>query len=133
MIRDVQDRSITVRLRLRPLRLAFLIPLNDRALLRRALQINTCVWGGRYNPIIPIFSRTPSWWSDLVKPSARAIVRGYLDAFEPDYVVPMASNLAGGLNIPEDRVISPTDVLNPASDDSVLHGVSVIELFGHMY
>lgn len=45
--------SGTIKITLRPLKLAFLVnPSNTNALLK-IIQINTFLWGGTYNPIIP--------------------------------------------------------------------------------
>ena len=40
--------TITVNRRLRPIRLAFIVEPKDKQTLRKILQINTCLWGGRY-------------------------------------------------------------------------------------
>jgi hypothetical protein len=48
-------QRITVHRRLRPLRLAFLVQPNDRKALSRVFEINTCLWGGRHNAIVPVF------------------------------------------------------------------------------
>ena len=129
------QRTVTVHRRLRPLRLAFLVRPTDKVALRRIFQINTCLWGGRFNPIIPIFRRTPRWWSDLprLSPSAREIAKGYLDAFEPDYVVAMSDGLGNGLGIPEKRLLTEKDVFDPAADDPIGHGVDVVELYKNLY
>ena len=48
------DERLTVTLRLRPIRIAFLIDEYDPEQARQAVQINTCLWGGMFNPIIPV-------------------------------------------------------------------------------
>ena len=40
----------TVNVRLRPIKLAFLVHPNDKASLLKAIEINTFLWGGIYNP-----------------------------------------------------------------------------------
>ena len=81
----------TVKVRLRPIKLAFLVNPNDKESLLKAIEINTFLWGGMYNPIIPTYERIPSKWKDGSSKnlSAQSIVSGYLDNFDPDYVVPM--------------------------------------------
>ncbi|BFO30620.1 hypothetical protein KoxyNG13_010930 [Klebsiella pasteurii] len=37
---------------LRPIRFAFLVKPNDNQRLLKIFQINTCLWGGKFNPII---------------------------------------------------------------------------------
>ncbi|GJL56098.1 MAG: hypothetical protein NPIRA02_32300 [Nitrospirales bacterium] len=53
------------------------------------MQINTCLWGGKYNPIIPIFKVTPKeWQSDRLEYlKGYEIAKGYVRFFEPDVYV----------------------------------------------
>jgi hypothetical protein len=51
-----------VRLRLRPLRIAFLVDPSDRDGLRNAIELNSVLWGGMFNPIIPAYQRLPPNW-----------------------------------------------------------------------
>jgi len=50
-----------VTIKSRPLRLAFFIPPN-KAALRKAIQMNSTLWGGAYNPIIPLYAKAPANW-----------------------------------------------------------------------
>lgn len=81
--------------RLRPVRVAFLVPPNDLPLVARVAQLSTCLWGGRYNPIIPFFETGGERW---VRPhrsvNALDIARGYIDFFEPDTLVEAAPGMA---------------------------------------
>jgi hypothetical protein len=88
--------SITVR----PIRFGFLVDPKDRSALRHVLQINTCLWGGVYNYILPVPQKRPPRYREflctdsgagmiklnLIKgtgPSARQLVDGLLEAFSP--------------------------------------------------
>src|ERR1700728_4417610 len=77
--------TVGVHRRVRPLRFAFLINHRNSEELRKAIQINTVLWGGMFNPIVEVFKRTPRSWGTTRR--ANDIIRGYLDAFEPDFVV----------------------------------------------
>ena len=48
-----------------------------------------CVWGGIYNPIIPVFSRVPSDWRTETKSRVRGqeVAKTYTRLFEPDVFV----------------------------------------------
>lgn len=83
--------NITLNRKVRPLRLAFLIDPPSRVQLMKAIQINTILWGGRFNPLIPVYRRTPRFWEErpFTPPKAKDIVTGYLRAFDPDFVVNM--------------------------------------------
>lgn len=84
--------SGTVNIRVRPLRIGFLVDPADKQGLYRAIEINTLLWGGSYNPIIPVYKHTPYKWEphrvrNLITPSD--IISGYLSGFDPDLVVPL--------------------------------------------
>ena len=59
------------------------------------MRICACLWGGVYNPIIPVFRNRPRDWRpdvpDLL--TGAQIGRGYVDFFEPDVFVEAESNL----------------------------------------
>ena len=55
--------NIRVDIRLRPIRFGFLVRPDDAEKnVLEIFRINTCLWGGRFNPIIPFFKYVPSWW-----------------------------------------------------------------------
>ncbi|MGH7298153.1 MAG: hypothetical protein ACRELB_24650, partial [Polyangiaceae bacterium] len=77
--------TITAHRRIRPIRFAFAVDPRRREHLMSAFRVNTVLWGGRFNPIVPVFGRAPKGWG--TPSSAAEIVRGILDVFEPDFVV----------------------------------------------
>jgi len=82
----------TVTFKVRPLRVGFIVDPSDRKGLLSVLEMNTFLWGGSYNPIIPSFGRTPEKWDSLDKrnsPKPSDIVNGYLTGFDPDIIVPV--------------------------------------------
>ena len=111
--------SATVRIR--PLRFGFLLDPKDAVVLRRVLQINTCLWGGIYNYLLPVPSRAPGRYRDysmtgreslklaFIKgtgPSAQELVHGLLETFQPDLVVETKPGLARQVPFDKGRVIS---------------------------
>jgi hypothetical protein len=86
--------SGSVTIRVRPLRVAFLVDPRDSTGLYRAIELNSILWGGSYNPIIPAYRRTPAKWeSHRVRrlPHPIDIIDGYLNGFDPDLVVPVGT------------------------------------------
>ena len=77
--------------KLRPIKLAFLVHPDDNESLLKAIETNTLLWGGMYNPIIPTYRETPLTWDDKApeNPDFQSIITGYLDNFDPVYVIPM--------------------------------------------
>ena len=128
-------KAITVNRRLRPIRLAFLVEPQDKQTLRKILQINTCLWGGRYNAILPVYKRTPKSWGDkyIRPPSAKQVLSGYIDAFEPDYLVIPNTEYKTRPQFPEGRVVTLKDVLDPVADNPIGFGIDVVELFSSLY
>jgi hypothetical protein len=104
-------------LRLRPVRIAFLVNPRDFTAVRYCIRLNSCLWGGWYNPIIPVFDRPPARWNDHHwKPKGRDISRGYMRFFEPEVVVEAEPNLATKVGWePEEQYLS-TARLVPLAD-----------------
>jgi hypothetical protein len=125
--------------RLRPTRFGFLVAPNDMRSLERVFRINTCLWGGKYNPIIPVFASRPGWWArhGLRGETAGQIVNGYLDYFEPDVVVETVSGQAASLGYAESRVVAIDRLVPPANRRDVAYsetvGLSVFSLYHQLF
>ncbi|TET80139.1 MAG: hypothetical protein E3J41_00055, partial [Candidatus Cloacimonadota bacterium] len=70
----------TVRVILRPIKLGFLVNPNDKQALVNAIEINSFLWGGIYNPIIPTFKRTSKRLEDesIKHLTSKEILEGYV-------------------------------------------------------
>lgn len=104
----------------------------DRSAVFRAIEMQTILWGGAYNPIIPSYRRLPSNW-DRHKTRGRAspaeIVEGYLDAFDPDLVVPVGRCADRGLDLGSRVVVQETELIGDLSSDAVPeYGIGLLEL-----
>jgi hypothetical protein len=81
--------DISADIRLRPLRIGFLVRPNDLTSVKEIMRYCTAVWGGIYNPIIPVFRTPPKAWArepfDRIR--GMAVARGYVRFFEPDVYV----------------------------------------------
>lgn len=128
--------SLSVNVRLRPVRFAFMVRPEDRSGLRKVFEINTCLWGGLYNPIIPYFQRVPDWWErDGIRfATAKQIISGYLDYFEPDFVVESTKGLASGFGIDPERILQASEILPRADQrDERGYGQTVLDLYRKLY
>ena len=127
----------TVNVKLRPIKLAFLVNPKDKESLLKAIEINTFLWGGVYNPIIPTYKQIPSAWKDrpFENPSAKSVVSGYLDNFDPDYVVPMGECINYGLDIGHRKKIEdPSEILERVEKDRVPnYGVGLFEVLEYFF
>jgi len=124
--------SNTVTIRVRPLRVAFLVDPIDHQGLYHAVELSTFLWGGSYNPIIPAFRRTPTKWEPhRVRhlPSPTDIIAGYLDGFDPDLVVPVGTSASRSYAIGNRDLIEADQLIGDLSKTaSPRYGVGIIEL-----
>src|ERR1700761_3797382 len=98
--------TLSASLRLRPTRIGFLVQPNDLRAVREIMQVCTCLWGGIYNPIIPVSSILPDAWRDPPLPeiSGRALAEGYIRFFEPDVFVETCDGLAAEAGVADGQL-----------------------------
>lgn len=127
---------ISASVRLRPVRFAFLVKPSDQKRVLEILRINTCLWGGKFNPIIPFFRQVPSWWDRHGHrfDTAKQIINGYLDRYEPDFLVEAEKGLADGLGFNSNRILQLPNVLQHADNRSWKgNGISTFDLYKELY
>lgn len=130
------NSNINAEVRLRPIRFAFIVRPNDRRRLTEIFTVNTCLWGGRFNPIIPYFKQVPKWWDrhGIRFANSKQIINGYLDFFEPDFLVEAEPGIAANLGFENDRILSLDSLLIKAGDKQRKgYGLSVIDIYNHLY
>ena len=128
--------NIRVDIRLRPIRFGFLVRPNDKENILEIFRINTCLWGGIFNPIIPFFKRVPPWWErrGYRFENAKRIINGYLDFFELDFLVEAEEGLAAGFGFDSERVLQLTDILEQSGEERWnKFGLSVHDLYSALY
>lgn len=128
--------NISVHVRLRPVRFAFLVRPDDHKRVLEIFRVNTCLWGGKYNPIIPSLKQVPKWWdrNNHHFETAAQIVNGYLDFFEPDFIVEAESGLTDGLGFSKKRILQLSDLLIREGDRGRKgQGLSVLNLYSDLY
>jgi len=116
--------SIHVRQRLRPSRYAFVMNDNDLDAALQAVSVNSALWGGIYNPIVPL---TPSENRE-----------GLLKAFDPDLLVNLTgADLSAALaGRHEHRIVAPADLVR--TDDRTNRselgvGFNILPLLRHVH
>ena len=127
--------EIRLDIKLRPIRFLFLVKPSDKRNLEKVFQINTLLWGGKYNPIVPYFRRVPKWWgSDHKTYNATKILNDYLDFFEPDFIVETEEGMTKDLVFDKKRVLQLTDLLNTDMyGSSSKYGLTVYDLYIDLY
>lgn len=86
-------QSIHATVSLRPTRIGFLVRPDDMESVRKIMRTCACLWGGMFNPIIPVFQEPPSEW-EATRINPAGIVDGYIRFFEPDVFVEAEEGLA---------------------------------------
>jgi hypothetical protein len=128
--------SGTVTIRVRPLRVGYLVDPADRVGLYRAIELNSFLWGGSYNPIIPAYRRTPAIWEPhrvrhLPHPSD--IIDGYLNGFDPDLVVPIGICESRTFKVGNRDIVNTGELLGSLKDSaSPQYGIGPIELLNDL-
>ncbi len=128
--------NIRVDIRLRSIRFGFLVRPDDKENALEIFRINTCLWGGMFNPIIPCFKSIPSWWKreDFQFKNPKQIINGYLDFFEPDFLVEAEEGLAEGFGFDSERILQLTDILEKLGEERWdTFGLSVHDLYSELY
>lgn len=124
----------TVNVRLRPIKLAFLVHPNDKESLLKAIEINTFLWGGTFNPIIPTYRRIPKDWEygPFENPDAQSVLSGYLDNFDPDYVVPMGACSDYPFDVGHREKIDASEILASVDEDGTpTCGIGLFEVLNY--
>ena len=113
--------------RIRPIRVGFLLDPTDKAVLRQVLQVNTCLWGGTYNYLIPVPKTAPARYRDYrftgtaphpgplklvagTGPSAQKFIQGLLETFQPDLLVETTAGLASRVQFDKNRIVTLTQL-----------------------
>lgn len=128
--------NIRVDIRLRPIRFGFLVRPDDAENILEIFRINTCLWGGTFNPIIPLFECVPSRWErdGFRFENTKQIVNGYLDFFEPDFLVEAEEGLAAEFCFDPKRVLQLIDISDRTGEKiEDRYGLSVYGLYRELY
>ncbi len=128
--------NIRVDIRLRPIRFGFLVRPDDKEKVLEIFRINTCLWGGIFNPIIPLFESVPFWLEEegFRFENPKQIIRDYLDFFEPDFLVEAEEGLAEGFDFDPERVRLLADMIEePGGNYAHRYGLSVYGIYQDLY
>ena len=138
--------DISAGIQLRPTRIGFLVRPTDLASVRAIMRACACLWGGTYNPIIPVFKKAPKEWKpEIYDPfKGSAIAKGYVRFFEPDVYVEAEAGLleeAGLAALREQyalhpQVITLKELFQPEGGrkwSEPEFGLNILDVLGHIY
>lgn len=127
----------SAQVRIRPLRLAFLAEPRDRKALQRVFEMNSSLWGGVFNYIIPLFKTVPARYKKEYQRtiSAKRMISGFIEAFQPDYVMETQDGQIReyGVNFPEKRSVSFAELLARDEQNRCQIGVDLRSICHDMY
>ncbi len=130
-------QSSEAKFRVRPFRFSCLERPDDLQSVGAAIQVGTALWDGGCNSIIPVFQNRASRYCEegWPGPNARSFLEEMIDAFDPDFFVPMTHDLATvASSVVGQRVVTGEQIFPAGEDDDAIRfGVSVSELFAHLY
>ena len=128
--------NIRVDIRLRPIRFGFLVRPDDAENVLEIFRVNTCLWGGMFNPIIPVFESVPSWLESegFHFENPKQMINAYLDFFEPDFLVEAEEGLAEGFGFDPERVRPLANIIEePGGNNARRYGLSVYGIYQDLY
>lgn len=136
--------SISAEVRLRPTRIGFLVDPDDAASVRLCMNVCACLWGGVYNPIIPVCSVIPEAWASSMyrDMTGEDLAKGYIRFFEPDVFVEATPGLAVKLAIndveldfSQKRIVPLSEFLDAAPEGRSWPplGMGVMALYRSLY
>jgi hypothetical protein len=127
----------TAKIRLRPLRFAFLVEQRDKKSLQRVFEVNSSLWGGIFNFIIPLFKSVPARYHERYqKPiSAKAMLQGFIEAFQPDFIIETKPGQAAAyaIDFPDKRTGSIDKLLERDEEHRCKIGVDLRSVCDDMY
>ncbi len=110
------------------------------------MRASACLWGGVYNPIIPVFKKPPKDWKPEVfdRMKGRDVAAGYLRFFEPDVYVETEKGLLeeAGLGALREKhaihspVITLKELFEPEDGKNWSEpefGLNIHDVLGHVY
>ncbi|HUD03903.1 MAG TPA: hypothetical protein VMR73_00210, partial [Candidatus Paceibacterota bacterium] len=130
-------KSGNVNLKIKPLKLAFLVDPNNVKQIREAIQISSTLWGGAYCPIIPLHKKMPKTWKEgpVKAPKARKVTLGYIEAFDPDIFVQLSKDIPVYIKDLKTKIIKPDEIWKvlEGSKMSPAYGIGIFEIFNDLF
>ncbi len=103
------------------------------------MQISSSLWGGCFNPMIPIYKAAPRGWDirPLKTPSARSLIMGYIEAYDPDILIECTTRVPQYVRdlkleiVPLHSIWGPLET--PENDWTPKYGIGIFELLSKIF
>jgi len=128
----------TIDVKARPLKLGFLVNPNRASQVRHAIQLASSMWGGMYFPIISIYGKIPRRWREdgMRTSKAQDVISGYVDAYDPDILVQVTSDVPHYIASLGIRVIKPDEIWRTSARGSrhlPRFGIGIFEILKEVF
>ncbi|MBL1140406.1 MAG: hypothetical protein HND53_00045 [Proteobacteria bacterium] len=123
----------SINLKLRPIRIGFLVKPNDKDGIRKAIHLNSMLWGGMFNPLIPCYTKLPRNWEEYKskRTTATKVISGYIEGFDPDYLVNVSDVSVESIDFDLERIISYESIISGYKEDMAPKlGAGIFEIIG---
>lgn len=123
----------TVHLSLRPIRFGMLVDPQRPRTVQQGIELNTALWGGQFNPLIPVLKRLPGAWKASVygQLTGPELTAGYVEAFDPDILVVCDGVNAKSVGAGNREVITVEELLGDYPQRGLAYGLGVLECAAH--
>lgn len=123
-------------IKLRPTRIAILVDPNDEESVLKAIELNSFLWGGQYNPIIPTMQRISKDWKEeeLYKVTAKKLLKNYLDIYDPDFIVKIGKCKQYDIEIGDRKCMDYDQIRREIQEEGLPNcGIGFYEVFDNLY
>lgn len=123
----------TVHLSLRPIRFGMMVDPQRPKTVQQGIELNTALWGGQFNPLIPVLNRLPRAWKSSVygQLTGPELTAGYVEAFDPDILVVCDGVNAKSVSSGNREVITVEELLGESPQHGLRYGLGVLECAAH--
>jgi hypothetical protein len=128
----------SIDIKVRPIKIAYLVDPNNAKQVREAIRLNSTLWGGVYFPIIPLYKRMPATWREgpLKAPPAKNVILGYIEAFDPDILVQFSKEIPAYITALGLEITKPEEIWQPFDAEKHLSpkfGLGIYELLKDVF
>jgi hypothetical protein len=127
--------NIDITQNLRPLKLAYIVRPSDMVSLKKVIETNSFLWGARYNPILPLYKRTPQYLKGNFRINKiNELFYGNLKFFEPDFIVITGDIQEKEIENPPCEVIKLADIFENIEEERLPgYGIGLWEIVREYY
>jgi hypothetical protein len=128
----------SIDIKVRPIRLAYLVDPGDASQTRDAIRLASTLWGGSYSPIIPLYKKMPISWRESPSRmlSASRVILGYIEAFDPDILVQCSATVPAYINDLGLKIVRPEEIWRPSeqrNSPAPAFGLGLFELLEDIF